>query len=269
MPARSPTSTWVAAARQPRILGLLVLLLVAAVVCVRLGAWQLDRAVERSELAALRAAAAIADAPPVPLDEVTGPQAGFTPTMVGRRVEVIGQFIPEATQYLVPETGDQGDPGVLVLAALRVGEGAGTGAILPVVRGRVDATADELGALTVRLASGGDLAVPAGRVTLVGALAGSEAAQSESGSEGSLGSISAGQLANLWGSPIYGGYLRVLEADPAPPAALDPAPAPPAEGGTGLPLQNLAYAVQWWIFGGFALAVWLRLVRDEARRLRE
>ena len=35
--------------------------------------------------------------------------------------------------------------------------------------------------------------------------------------------------------------------------------------GAGLNIQNLAYAAQWWIFGAFAVLLWLRLVRDEAR----
>lgn len=267
MPTRSETSSWLAAARQPRILGLLLLLLVAAVGCVRLGAWQLDRAIERSELAAARAAQAVSDAPPVRLDDVVLPQTGFTQSMVNRRVEVTGEFARELGQYLVPEEAE-GAPGALVLAPLRVGEGDGAGAILPVVRGRIEATPDALVLEAARVSQDGDLAAPVGRITLVGSLAASEAAQSTSGADGTLGSVSSGQLANLWGSPIYGGYLRVQESDPPQTPALRPAPIPAVERG-GLPLQNLAYAVEWWIFGGFAVAVCLRLVRDEARRLRE
>ena len=40
---------------------------------------------------------------------------------------------------------------------------------------------------------------------------------------------------------------------------------PPTKPGSGLNIQNLAYAAQWWIFGAFAVLLWLRLVRDEAR----
>ncbi|WP_230685068.1 hypothetical protein [Cellulomonas sp. JZ18] len=39
---------------------------------------------------------------------------------------------------------------------------------------------------------------------------------------------------------------------------------PPTRAGTGLNVQNLAYAAQWWIFGLFAVGLWWRLVRDEA-----
>jgi cytochrome oxidase assembly protein ShyY1 len=262
---RSRPSDWFAAARRPRMVSLLLVLLVAALACVRLGAWQLDRAAERSEQAAARAVQAEDAAPPVPLDEVVGPQAGFTAAMVGRRVSVAGEYL-DADQYLVPEEGPEGEPGAVVLAGLRVTRGAGAGAILPVVRGWVAGGAADWAA---ELGPDGDLAAPRGRVAVVGTLAGSEAATASSGADGTLGSISAGQLANLWGAPIYSGHLRLVSAQPPEPPELRPAPGPGPSSGGGLALQNLAYAAQWWIFGGFALAVWLRLVRDEAARLRE
>jgi DNA-binding transcriptional regulator of glucitol operon len=31
-------------------------------------------------------------------------------------------------------------------------------------------------------------------------------------------------------------------------------------------LQNFGYAVQWWLFSGFVLFFWFRLMRDAARR---
>ncbi|HLR56386.1 MAG TPA: hypothetical protein VK096_06480, partial [Actinomycetales bacterium] len=34
-------------------------------------------------------------------------------------------------------------------------------------------------------------------------------------------------------------------------------------------LQNLAYAFEWWIFGGFFTMLWIRSVRDHARRRKE
>nr|BFF18892.1 hypothetical protein GCM10025730_24130 [Promicromonospora thailandica] len=40
-------------------------------------------------------------------------------------------------------------------------------------------------------------------------------------------------------------------------------PRPTIDGGTGANLQNIFYALQWWVFGGFAVLLWVRLVRDE------
>ena len=34
-------------------------------------------------------------------------------------------------------------------------------------------------------------------------------------------------------------------------------------------IQNLAYAVEWVIFGGFALFLWWRMLRDEVTYRRE
>lgn len=77
--------------------------------------------------------------------------------------------------------------------------------------------------------------------------------------------ISSAALAGQWGGPIYSGYVVLASSDPAQDEGVSLLPRPQIEGGEGLDLQNLFYALQWWIFGGFAVMLWLRLVRDEAR----
>ncbi len=32
-------------------------------------------------------------------------------------------------------------------------------------------------------------------------------------------------------------------------------------------IQNFGYSIQWWLFAGFAVAMWLRLMRDADRRV--
>lgn len=242
-------------------IGVLAALLLAALVCVRLGAWQLDRAEDRREQAAAREAAVAATLEPVPLDDVAAPQNGLTAAMVGMPVTVRGEFLREARQYLVPESGADGEEGVILVAPLEVSEGSGAGAVLPVARGWLPGQPAQWVAEL-----DGVLAPPATTVELVGVLAAGEAAGEGSGEDGVLASVSPGQLVNLWRPPIYGGYLRVLSTEPGAPDVLAAPPPGSGAGGGGLPLQNLAYAAQWWIFGGFALAVWARLVRDEAGR---
>ena len=34
----------------------------------------------------------------------------------------------------------------------------------------------------------------------------------------------------------------------------------------GFSLQNFGYAFQWWIFAGFAVVLWAKVLRDNARR---
>lgn len=250
-PEREPT-TLLRAAVRPRMIGLLVLLLSAAAVCGMLGAWQLDRAEVRGHASQERHEAALTAAAPVPLADELAPQTPFRGDLVARKVAVSGRYEPEG-QLLVPDRVHDGVSGFLVVTPLRVtdaGDGTGAGAVLPVVRGWVAQPAHAS-------------APPAGEVDVAGYLQASE--QSGGGvRDGRATAISSAELVGHWGGPIYTGYLVLVSSDPAQDDALvllDP----PSVPGSGLNIQNLAYAAQWWIFGGFAVLLWWRMVRDEAR----
>lgn len=243
-------------------LGIFALLLVGAIVCVRLGAWQLDRAVGAAEQQAAIEQAAREDDPPVPIAEVVGPQTSFTQAMVGQRVEVTGTWEPDLT-YWVPGRDLAGETGYLLVTALREDS---TGALLTVLRGWV---AEKDPAY---------LDLPDGAVTVMGFIDGSEAAETGIRADpgGEIDSISVGALVNVWGGPIYAGYVILVSAEPgggAPgtgPDGLDPVAAmpPPVLPSGGLNLRNIAYAAEWFVFGGFALVLWGRMVRDEVRAQR-
>jgi cytochrome oxidase assembly protein ShyY1 len=256
-------SFW-AVARQPRMVGLLVLFVVAAAVCARLGVWQLDRAQQRAELAAQQEAAEAAAEGPEGLGALLPPQTTFPGELVGRQARVEGEYEP-ADQLLVAGRALDGREGYLVLTPLRVTDDGTGGAswadlsgapVLPVVRGWVPTTE-----------AGAALEVPDGVVRLTGYLQASEAAGEAELPAGQTDSISTGALVNDWGGPIYSGYLVLISSDPPQTPAADGGPGllprPTIEGGTGLNLQNVFYALQWWVFGGFAVLLWLRLVRDE------
>jgi cytochrome oxidase assembly protein ShyY1 len=227
---------------------LLLVLLAAAAVCARLGVWQLERAQLRAtqnerEVVALREDA-------VPIDDVLAPQTTFDGDLLGRQVSVTGTYDADA-QLVVADRALEGRTGWVVLTPLRVSGGVGDGAVLPVARGWVaspDAAA----------------APPAGTVSLTGYLQPSEAAGALDTAAATAESISTAQLVNIWGGPIYSGYLVLTSSTPAQDGALEILPAPQPRGGGGWDLRNLGYALQWWIFGLFAVALWVRLVRDEA-----
>ena len=40
---------------------------------------------------------------------------------------------------------------------------------------------------------------------------------------------------------------------------------PPQQQPTGVAWRNVAYAVQWWVFAGFALVLWWKMVRQDAQ----
>ncbi|GIG39063.1 SURF1 family protein [Cellulomonas phragmiteti] len=247
--ADTPTTLWRAAVR-PRMLGLLVVLLAAAAVCARLGVWQLERAEVRGAASAEREAARVLTAQPEPLADLLAPGQTFVGDLVARKAVVTGTYDDGSTLLVTGRAHDGRTDGYLVLTPLRVPTAAGD-AVLPVVRGW-SPTSDVAGA-------------PTGEVEVVGWLQVGE----EAGApivDGRTDAISAAQLLAAWGGPVYTGYLVVQTSDPADPAAagglvgLDP----PTRAGSGLNVQNLAYAAQWWIFGLFAAGLWWRLVRDEA-----
>ena len=256
-----PRSFW-QVARSGRMIGLLLAFLAAAAVCGALGAWQLDRAHERAQLASAQEKAEREAGGPQPLSTVLLPQEAFSGNAVGSAVIVSGTYEPDDQRYVPNRTVD-GRAGYLVLTAMRVSDDGSAGAswaglsgapLLPVVRGWA-ATLEEARAATP----------PSGTVSLTGYVQASEAAGSDPGADGTIEMISSAQLLSVWGGPIYGGYAVVATSDPAQAGGLTLLPRPTIEGGDGLNIQNLFYAIEWWIFAGFAVALWLRMVRDESR----
>jgi cytochrome oxidase assembly protein ShyY1 len=244
VPVRSRLRTAV----QPRMLVILVVLLVAAGTFARLGIWQLDRALARGEARSLAEAEAVLTAPPVDLGTVLAPQTTFTSEMAGRHVSVTGTF--GSDQLLVTGRVHDGRTGALVLSPLTV---EGTGAVLPVVRGWVPGAADPAASASP----------PSGTVQVVGWLHVGEAAGVAGLPDGQTDAISPAELVNRWGGPIYTGYLVLESVTPAqdPRLALMGEPVP---GASGVDWRNLGYALQWWMFGIFAVALWWRMVGDES-----
>jgi cytochrome oxidase assembly protein ShyY1 len=180
-------------------------------------------------------------------------------------------------QVYVPGRAVDGEDAVLVITALRVTQGPSAGAMMPVLRGWVhpeDLVTDPVAA-PADAAAAAELAVPEGEVTVTGYLKDSEAGRGSDLPEGMVGAVSSAELANLWGGPTWSGYLVEFTTTPdggrseVSPTGLRHAPPPGPAEDTSLNIQNLAYAVEWVIFGGFALALWVRMLRDDVRNRRE
>ena len=217
---------------------LLVLVgLAVAAVMVVLGLWQLDVYRAQGEEVANRRAAL----PPV---EVSSAARAGQPVSdgYGRPVIVSGRYLTEA-QALVPVDGRAG--AYRVLTALRLANGD----VLPVVRGLT--TAD-----TVPPA-------PAGQQTGTGLLLPSEEAPTGDLPAGQISSVRLPTLAQSWPGPLVSGFVTLSDADAAA-QGLEPAPValPEASGR----LRNGAYALQWWVFAGFAIILAVRMARDQVLR---
>jgi cytochrome oxidase assembly protein ShyY1 len=252
---------------KPRMLALFAVLVVVAYGCIQLGAWQLDRAALRGAAAAQREEAARLAADPVPLDSALVVGQPFREDQQLRKVAVTGEY---GEQVLVPDRVVGGDGAVLVVAALWITEGTDAGSMVPVVRGWVapsDVTTVGGVAAGATAEAGQLLDVPAGAVTVTGYLTDSEKAIAGDFPDGMVGAISTGELANLWGGPTFTGFVVLAES--VPPSGLAVVPPPSFAQAEGMNFQNLAYAGEWFIFGGFALFLWWRLVREDAVRERE
>lgn len=227
-------------ALRPRWLALLALALVLASAFAALGSWQLGRSRDQ------------AGDEPVPtgtvrLQELVEPQTAFTGALLGRTVEVTGEL--GAPTLRVEGRALDGERGAWVLNPMVVSTGDAT-ATLPVVRGWVPDGARAP-------------APPSGEVTLTGRLEPSEAPTGETpstaGASTVVSSVSSADLLNRWGQPIYTGFL--VTDVPVPADGLTAIPPAPVDD-RGFALQNVSYALQWWVFALFAVFIWWRLVRD-------
>ena len=273
LPSRVTRAEFVRSATKPRMIALLVVLALVAYGCIQLGAWQLDRAALRGAQEARSIEAERLAAEPVPLAEALVVGQPFRTDQQLRKVRVTGEY---RQQVLVPDRSVDGADATLVVTALWVTEGGDTGAMIPVLRGWV-APSDVTDVTDVTTAGGAAepaspataalLEVPSGPVTVTGYLTDSEKAVVGDYPDGMVGAVSTGELANLWGGPTFTGFVVLAESAPASELAVVPPPS--YEQQRGMNLQNLAYAAEWFIFGGFAIFLWWRFVREDAVRDRE
>lgn len=238
----------------PRLIGLHLLAVVAVAAAGWLGwwqygAWQVARAAEATDLAGAR---------PVSLSDALGPDEPFPGDVVGRPVRFTGRWVGEGS-FLVPrgEAGERTGSWVVTPVAV-CGTSCSAAPAILVVRGRTD---------------GHQLPVPpSGRVRVTGWLQPPE----DSGrpdtdpADDVLPEVSVADAIQLLDRDLYGGYVIAREVIPrgvpsssSSAEALEPVtPASLPEPGSFTSLRNLLYALEWWVFGGFALFVWWRWCRD-------
>ncbi|APX34316.1 hypothetical protein BH708_18185 [Brachybacterium sp. P6-10-X1] len=234
-------------ALRPRFLGLLALMVVATLVCGLLATWQWDRAhqaiTDEADGAEHRGA----------LEDVLDVGDPVTNAIVGDIVTATGHYEPD-DQIVVPGRHIDGTDAAIVVTALRVDLADGTTGYLPVARGWMPA--EDLTGPDGEIDPGLAPPVPSGEVEVTGRL---EAGESASGGveNGVAPEIATTMLVNVWGSPMYAGYVAQVD----PNAGLHPMPEAESTFSKGLDLQNIGYSFQWVLFGGFFLYLWWRSVR--------
>lgn len=171
------------------------------------------------------AAAAQASAKPVDLLSVWGPDDPFRDDLVGRRVRIPGRFDPAR-----------------VISIRRPDGSAWLGAIIE-VRGTASA-------ILVVLGHAPAPKVMAPPPTFTAILQPPEP----------TGDLSIAHRVNEVGIDLFSGYA--LLDDPRYVGTMRPVRADPPSVSWTVGLRNLAYALQWWVFGLFAVFMWWRMAGD-------
>jgi surfeit locus 1 family protein len=207
-----------------QLIGLHLLAVLAVVVCVLMGLWQLGvyGAKHEDESAAVRNRA------PVELLKVWGPDAPFTADLVDRRVRIHGRFPPD--RFFTVNRPD----GQSWLAATVPVDGT-TSAIVVILGHTPDPPSI-------------DRHLPR-RSVFTAVLQPSEPS----------GDLSMAKRVNESHQDLFSGYALL---DDPHFTAFKPVEIADPEVSWTVGLRNLAYALQWWVFGLFAVFMWWRMSSD-------
>lgn len=244
MATPTPSDLW-HLALTPRFLiraGLALLLIVAFAL---LGYWQWERT--QDVLAAEQAA--LADV--VAVDGLNPVGQAITSETVGRAVTAVGTYQPDL-QRIVVHRGLQDKTGVWVVTPLELADGS----LIAVMRGWLPA------------AQSAGLMPESGQVRVSGVLQADESFYK--GASTSTGEVAAISQESLdWGPQARSGFIVLGSQDPHSQAAPIPVPIQALPADVAFPMQNFFYALQWWVFGLFVLAVYLRWLWLDAKLLKE
>lgn len=217
------------------------------VVCVGvalvLGLWQLDAWQTRRA----DAARDLSDVAPVALSTLMDGDSAFPGRDLGRPVDLDGTWLERSTFYIADRyAGDR--RGYWVVTPVRV---AGEDSAIPVVRG---------------WSAEPDAAEPSGDVAVTGWLQATEGSGpiDEDPSDDVIPVMRLASLVEHVDVDLYSAYVVARDVSTASSGVglepVTPSAVPEVSGFTAL--RNFLYAVEWWVFGAFALFVWVRWCRD-------
>jgi len=220
----------------PRFWGAHLLMVAAVAAAVGLGLWQLNvwdasREAEARDLSNAR---------PLPLADVMTGDSPFPGQYLGQPVSFSGEWLGDGTLF-VADRDLGGERGYWVVTPVLVGDSA-----MPVVRGwSAEAAA----------------ATPRGEVEVEGWLQASEGtgASDQDPHDDVIPEMRIASIVEHVDADLYSGY--VVDREPTDVlAVVTPESVPKVSNSTSL--RNLLYAFQWWVFGGFAVYIWVRWCRD-------
>ncbi len=195
---------------------------------------------------------------PVPLTQALTIDGVIGTDQVGARVVASGRYAATDQQLLVSGRERDGRTGYWVLSPLLVDAETADAAALLVVRGWTEQPVLP--------------PVPTGPVAVTAALQPGddldELEPSVPGSDRVIGSVRIPALVNELPYRLYPAYALRTDQVPDDPEPLGAVTLPPPDASWTTGLTNLAYALQWWVFGAFALFMWWRMCTDAVRAKR-
>jgi len=216
----------------------------AMLVCVAiaggLGFWQLDAWSEHRA----DAARYLEHKPAVPLSRLMTGDSPFPGRSAGQPVSFSGRWT--GANLYVADRKHEGRRGYWVVTALEVD---GTRSAMPVVRGWTPTA---------------DLPAATGPAKVTGWLEASEATNDVDADpqDDVIPSMRVASIVEHVDVDLYSGYVVAKDIPTQEGIAyVEPAKRPGVSAVTGL--RNLFYAIEWWLFGGFAVFIWVRWCHDE------
>jgi cytochrome oxidase assembly protein ShyY1 len=201
----------------------------------QLHAWQAGRAADARDLT---------DAAAMPLGKAMSGDDPFPGQYLGQPVSFEGRWLPKGTLY-VADRDLHGKRGYWVMTPVLVGKSA-----MPVVRGwSAQPHAPE----------------PTGDVAVRGWLQASEGtnAVDSDPEDDVIPEMRIASVVQHVDADLYSGYVVAKSAGTASRGLERVTPESVPDVSSTSHLRNLLYAFQWWIFGGFAVYIWVRWCRDQ------
>ncbi|WP_159609856.1 SURF1 family cytochrome oxidase biogenesis protein [Glutamicibacter sp. JC586] len=178
-------------------------------------------------------------------------------TKADQIVKFTGEFVP-GTDRLISDRIDDGHKGVWVVTEFKV-DGAKQDAGIIVVRGwQPEATTPST--------------APTGELEVTGRLLPNEGPENEHDLRSkTLPSITSAQLANIWDSVLYDGFvsghqITTVKGQAVDQPGLDPIYVGPQPQEAQINWLNVFYGIEWVVFAGFAIFLWYRMVKDDYHR---
>lgn len=199
-----------------------------------------------------------------PLTDVLQPYTPLLATSADQMVSLDGAFVPD-TRILVQNRLHDDEEGFWVVQGFEV-EGSATGepAVIPIVLGWLP-DADRLASVQEQQ----------GQATVVGRLLPPEAPAVQRPVDGQVPTLATAELSNLWDRAPYAAFLITSDVTSSDGAAvafaagMEQVVVGPQPQETPVNWLNIFYAIEWFVFAGFAFFLWWRLVADDHRRMLE